>query len=145
MTAVSLQTPCFELPRRQITVVPPAASRQGRSAGSPVPVATRPATAPLHLTRRGRLTAGTLLSVLVLAAVVPFSGVITSLRPELGPVTTRAETHEVTVLPGDTLWSIASATSPDGDPRDRIAEIRELNGLESSGVLAGQRLLVPAP
>lgn len=50
----------------------------------------------------------------------------------------------VLVEPGETLWSIARArVGPEGDPRPLIQEIRELNGLETSALLAGQRLVLP--
>lgn len=48
-----------------------------------------------------------------------------------------------TVQPGDTLWELAERDY-DGDPRDRVGEIRELNDLESSTLQAGQTLLLPA-
>ena len=34
---------------------------------------------------------------------------------------------DVTVAPGDTLWSIAGEAAPDRDPREVIEEIRHLN------------------
>jgi hypothetical protein len=50
----------------------------------------------------------------------------------------------VLVEPGETLWSIARARiGPEGDPRPFILEIRELNGLRSSALVAGQRLVLP--
>ena len=51
----------------------------------------------------------------------------------------------VLVEPGDTLWSIARArVGLEGDPRPYILELRELNGLETSELHAGQRLALPA-
>ncbi len=50
----------------------------------------------------------------------------------------------VLVEPGETLWSIARARlGPEADPRPFIEEIRELNGLETSALLVGQRLALP--
>lgn len=46
------------------------------------------------------------------------------------------------VQPGDTLWSIADAGTA-GDPRDRLADIRELNDLDDAHIVAGQTLLLP--
>ena len=42
------------------------------------------------------------------------------------------------------MWSIARArVGPEGDPRPYILEIRELNGLRSSALVAGQELVLP--
>ena len=50
----------------------------------------------------------------------------------------------VLVERGDTLWSIARARiGREGDPRPYIQEIRELNGLETSALVAGERLALP--
>jgi LysM repeat protein len=46
------------------------------------------------------------------------------------------------VQPGDTLWTIAAATAP-GDPRRRVWEIRERNGLDGAVIHPGQRLVLP--
>ena len=51
----------------------------------------------------------------------------------------------VLVEPGQTLWSIARARlGPEADPRPFIQEIQDLNALESSLLVAGQRLALPA-
>jgi hypothetical protein len=104
----------------------------------------RPAPAPqprptLRITRRGRLVL-TLAFVAVLAAL----GIAGGSQALAGSAAQPVPVHAVTVLPGDTLWSIAEPVTPPGeDVRDVIAEIAELNGLESSAVYAGQRLTVP--
>lgn len=46
------------------------------------------------------------------------------------------------VQPGDTLWTIASERY-DGDPRQAIWRIKELNGLESSSLAPGLVLRLP--
>jgi len=51
---------------------------------------------------------------------------------------------DVTVGPGDSLWSIASQTAPDRDPRAVIEEIRELNGMTGDVLPIGVVLRVPA-
>lgn len=49
-----------------------------------------------------------------------------------------------TVAPGDTLWSIASATAPGADPRATVEVLRTLNGLGADHVLqVGEVLQVP--
>ena len=53
-------------------------------------------------------------------------------------------TADYRVRSGDTLWSIAEYVGPDhADVRAVIAEIRDLNDLESSLIRPGQNLLVP--
>ncbi len=48
------------------------------------------------------------------------------------------------VRPGETLWDIAEAHTPDGgDVRRTVADIRELSGLEGSTIRAGQTLRLP--
>ncbi|HKZ21504.1 MAG TPA: LysM peptidoglycan-binding domain-containing protein [Acidimicrobiia bacterium] len=47
------------------------------------------------------------------------------------------------VVPGDTLWEIASDLETGRDPRAVISEIRVLNGLESVDIRPGQVLLLP--
>ena len=51
---------------------------------------------------------------------------------------------DVTVGPGDSLWSIASETAPTRDPRAVIEEIREINGVTSDVLPIGVVLRVPA-
>jgi LysM repeat protein len=51
---------------------------------------------------------------------------------------------DVTVGPGDTLWSIATHAAPDRDPRDVIEEIKALNDVPGSVLPVGVVLRVPA-
>lgn len=57
-----------------------------------------------------------------------------------------AEGHftEVTVMGGDSLWSIAQEVAPASDPRDVVDAIVRLNALDRVTVSAGQRLAIPA-
>jgi len=59
-----------------------------------------------------------------------------------GPAPAASET--VTVAPGDTLWGIAAERYPDADPRQKVFEIEQLNGLRGPTIMTGQRLRVPA-
>jgi len=47
------------------------------------------------------------------------------------------------VKPGDTLWSIAERSFA-GDPREGVWELRERNALDSSTIVPGQLLVLPA-
>jgi hypothetical protein len=74
------------------------------------------------------------LAGLLVAVVIP------SAPPPTGRTTT------VLVEPGDTLWEVAVAATPDGgDPRVSLARIRDLNGLDASTVAAWTTVVVPAP
>ncbi len=96
----------------------------------------------IRLTRRGRIALG-VLSVMFLLLVVMFSG---RLSADAG--TSMADqgraTGVVVVQPGESLWQIAKAVSPQADPRETITLIRELNALGDSTVVAGQSIVVPA-
>jgi hypothetical protein len=135
MTALPVDYPVRPLPARQggAVVLPFPGHRVRRPAPAPQPRPT------LRITRRGRL-AITLALTVVLAALGFAGGSEALARGKAQPVPVRA----VTVLPGDTLWSVADQVTPPGeDVRDVIAEIADLNGLESSAVYAGQQLTVP--
>jgi hypothetical protein len=57
--------------------------------------------------------------------------------------TVQSETQSVVVKPGQSLWDVAVAISPNTDPRETIWLIQQLNTMETSEVLAGQALIVP--
>jgi LysM repeat protein len=96
----------------------------------------------LRLTRRGRA---------VLTALVALPLVIGALAFALnggGAVATSEQAHvafqHVTVQSGDSLWSVAERIAPSADPRDVIADLVQLNGLDDSGVVTpGQQLAIP--
>jgi len=105
--------------------------------------AVRPAApAPrLRLTRRGRVVLGGLAVVPVLLVGlllgVGAPGAVAEGEPS-------ADTHSyVSVAPGQTLWQLAESLVPGADPREVIADIMDLNRLESASVAAGQRLAIP--
>lgn len=50
---------------------------------------------------------------------------------------------QVTVMSGETLWSIAERVAPAHDPRDVVAELSALNTLDGGVVQAGQQLTLP--
>lgn len=141
MSALTIHHPLAPArPRRDAVILPFPTPRARRS----VPEPEAPA---LRITRRGRLLVTLLVTLLVAGAVAAAGGAV--LGSGAGPVAAAprgaAPVHEVTVLPGDTLWRIAAGVAgPGSDVRDVIAEIRELNGLATSGVVAGQQILVPA-
>ncbi|WP_394942198.1 LysM peptidoglycan-binding domain-containing protein [Psychromicrobium sp. YIM B11713] len=96
----------------------------------------------LKLTRRGRfLLFGLPLMLLAVAALVLLGFATTSAHAGVGSVGTG--TAQVTVQAGDSIWSIAAANAADRDPREVVAEIVELNNLDSSVLLPGQQIFVP--
>lgn len=112
------------------------------SMSTPAVLSARPATR-LRLTRRGRRVLVALAAV-PLAAGVAFAalGGGAALASGDAGVTTAFET--VTVLPGDTLWSIAEEYAPGSDPRGVIQEIESLNALHGGSLQVGQKLAIPA-
>lgn len=111
-------------------------------AGTPV-FAPRVAQTRLRLTVRGRRVLAGLAAV---PAIVALSIAILSGGGALasGEGNAPAGTYEqLTVLPGDTLWSIAEAIAPDADPRDVVGELMRLNALPSGELVAGQSIAVP--
>ncbi|WP_343319993.1 LysM peptidoglycan-binding domain-containing protein [Arthrobacter sp. TMP15] len=105
----------------------------------------------VQLTRRGRFVLFGIPAIAVAAVMV-----FVSLAIILGSIATPAQASakypavdmadyavSVTVLQGDSLWSIARASNPNGDVRDVVREIVALNELGSAVLQAGQHLYVP--
>ena len=97
---------------------------------------------PMRLTRRGRMFFGTIIA-LALAAGAYFLGFGASQAGADSTVSTTSF-EQVTVMPGDTLWSIATNIAPNADTQTVIAEIVSLNQLETATVQPGQRLAIPS-
>ena len=101
-------------------------------------------TTRLRLTTRGRrVLAGlaALPAVVAIAIAALSGGAALASRDAGAPAGTYSE---ITVMPGDSLWSIAQDVAPAADPRDVVAEISRLNALDGGAVAAGQRLAIPA-
>lgn len=97
------------------------------------------ASGPVRLTKRGRIVLATVASVL-LSVMVVLSGQITA---DAGSASGGLALATVVVQPGETLWSIASEVAPAADPRETLAVIRDLNGMQGSTVVPGQSVVVP--
>lgn len=113
-----------------------------RAGASSVGVPRRPEP-PVRLTRRGRAV---LRGLVVLAMLALMAGAALTMAHRAaaddGPTRPVAVVHHV-VLPGETLWAIATELAPSADPRDTVARIVEFNALASSAVQAGQDLAIP--
>lgn len=96
----------------------------------------------LRLTRRGRRVLAFLASV---PAVVALSIAIISGGGALATSDAGAGAafEKVTVMPGDTLWSIAESVAPQADPRDVVDAIMRLNALPSGSLDAGETIAIP--
>ncbi|CAB4783018.1 unannotated protein [freshwater metagenome] len=95
----------------------------------------------VHLTRRGRLAR----TLLVLSLAVVLASVF-GLKAGAGTpneVGTPTAFIQVTVAPGDTLWSLATRLADGGDVRSLVDEIASVNSLASAEVQAGQKLRIP--
>lgn len=101
-------------------------------------------TTRLRLTLRGRrvLAAVAALPAVVAIAVAMISGGSALASRDAGAPAASFET--VTVMQGDSLWSIAEEVAPQADPRDVIDAIVRLNSLDGVTVQAGQSLAIPA-
>ncbi|MFE6969843.1 LysM peptidoglycan-binding domain-containing protein [Isoptericola sp. NPDC057653] len=92
----------------------------------------------LRLSRRGRVViAALVLLVLVAAGLVGQRAVADA--PGSG-----VEVRLHTVQPGETLWQYARSVRDTGDDlRDVVADLRQLNGLTTAELQAGQVVLLP--
>ena len=79
------------------------------------------------------------LAALIVLGAISFFGPAASASVDNASVTRTV----VVVKHGETLWDIAQAVDPQGDTRDTVVRIMELNSLTSTSVDAGQRLEIP--
>ena len=108
----------------------------------PEPAGGRPGTVPLRLTRRGRVVVAVAVALLLAALSLVIAATAQATNHPLAP---HGAQHliQVTVRPGQSLWSVAENADPGADTRAVIQQIVELNGLTGDVVVAGQRLWVP--
>jgi len=95
----------------------------------------------VHLTRRGRL-ARTLL-VLSLAVVLASLFGLSAGAGTSDSVGAPTSFIEITVAPGDTLWSLATRMAGGEDVRAMVDEIASVNALASADLQAGQKVRIP--
>jgi LysM repeat protein len=102
----------------------------------------RPATR-LRMTARGRRALLVLASV-PLAAGIAFAALSGGNAVASNETVTAPVYETVTVMPGDTLWSIAETVAPTADPREVIGEITRLNALRGGALQIGDEIAIPA-
>ncbi|MEX2441888.1 MAG: LysM peptidoglycan-binding domain-containing protein [Pontimonas sp.] len=98
----------------------------------------RVASAPLRITRRGRVVLAGLVALPVLVLSLLFATPGAQAGAEDGGV------ELYTVLSGESLWDIAEDISPNQDPRIVIDRLLRANGLNSAGLQPGQQLVIPS-
>ena len=128
--------------------VPPAARAPMSTPAAMTAPARRPAGhGQVRLTRRGRLVVWALAALTAAAVLIPVwllaAGGAQAANHGLPPAAVHAGLRQVIVRPGQTLWSIATATKPSGNLWPVIQQIINVNALSSANVQAGQLLWVP--
>ena len=95
----------------------------------------------MRLNRRGRLAR----TFVVLSLAVVLASVF-GLKAGAGTtdaVGAPTSFIEVTVAPGDTLWSLAARMADGGDLRAMVDEIASVNSLATAELQAGQKVRIP--
>lgn len=105
-------------------------------------IPARPATR-LRLTARGR-RAVLAIAAVPLAVGIGLAALSGGSAIASNTAVSTASFETVTVMPGDTLWSIAESIAPAADPRDVIGDITRLNLLQGGALQIGQELSIPA-
>lgn len=96
----------------------------------------------LRLTARGRRVL-VALAALPLALGLAFAALSGGSAYAGGEqVATSFET--VTVMPGDSLWTLAEEIAPGADPREVVEALQELNLLGGGVLMVGDELAIPA-
>jgi hypothetical protein len=122
-------------------------SRARTEAALPLEAGSRPVRIRVRLTRRGRIVVAGLItaSMVLVAALAWLAGTARADAAGSG-VPSSAVYHSlrsVVVLPGQSLWSIATQYEPGSDPRNVIQEIIDLNALSGTSVQPGEHLWLP--
>jgi len=101
-------------------------------------------TTRLRLTTRGRrvlLAAAALPAAIALGTAMISGGAALASRDDNAGASAFST---VTVVYGESLWSIAEQIAPQADPRDVVDDIVRLNALDSPVLEPGQSLAIPA-
>jgi len=94
------------------------------------------------LTKRGKIVLRVGLLILMLLAA--FGYVVMSPSVDAVSDNFAPKTSIVVIQEGQTLWSLATDSQPERDPRDVVSDIYALNNLESgSQIYVGQVLHIP--
>jgi hypothetical protein len=113
----------------------------GRRTGGERPIRTAVAVPPARLTRRGRIVVTGVSALLIGALSVGLATAAQATRAGSG--SPGRYITKVTVLPGQSLWSLGEAYDPNADTRLIIQEIQQLNSMSGDHVQPGEVLWVP--
>lgn len=105
-------------------------------------VSSRAGRTKLRLTVRGRRVLAAVAAAPLIAGIA-FSVLAGGSALASGEQAAPVSFESVTVMPGDTLWSIASEIAPGVDPRDVIDDIMRLNSLGTGAIQAGAVIAIP--
>lgn len=101
----------------------------------------------LRLTRRGRAVMTALAAAPVVVGILAGSLAAGSAaavgRSSAASGQAVAAVREVTVRPGDSLWSVAVRIAPDRDPRLTVRTLVQWNALTTTTLTPGEQLAVP--
>lgn len=101
-------------------------------------------TTRLRMTARGRRVLAALVAVPV-AAGIGFAAMAGGSAIASGDRSEPVSFDTVSVLPGDSLWSVAAEVAPaSADVRDVMSDIAALNNLSNNVLVAGSELAIPA-
>jgi hypothetical protein len=115
-----------------------------RVAGSEGPIRTATAVSAARLTSRRRMMVTGVSALLIGALSVGLATAAQAAHAaHAGSSSPGGHVVKVTVLPGQSLWSVAEAYDPDADARVIINEIQQLNSMAGDQVQAGAVLWVP--
>jgi hypothetical protein len=104
-------------------------------------IRTAEALPPARLTRRGRILVTGVSALLIGALSVGLATAAQATRAGSG--SPGKYVTKVTVLPGQSLWSLGEAYDPNADTRLIIQEIQQLNSMSGDQVMPGEVLWVP--
>ena len=107
-----------------------------------------PRTSGVRLTRRGKRVVRSAVGLSLLVVIGAGFSAVSSAAADSHRVVKSSTVSgngftQVTVAPGETLWSLASLVAGGRDIATVVDQIVEANSLSSSDISAGQRLWVP--
>ena len=92
-----------------------------------------------RITNRFRFIAFVAMSIIIFTMIFNFIFDLSSAHSE-----SEDQFIQVSVMSGDSLWSIAETYMPDVDAREAVYIIQKINRLESSNITVGTVLDIPA-
>jgi len=102
-----------------------------------------PGTPGLRLTRRGRVVVAAAVALLITVGSAMGAGVAEATSHQVPRSVAERNLVQVTVRPGQSLWSVAETADPDADTRVVIHEIIAFNTLSGEVIYPGEQLWVP--